>query len=116
MKRVGYVANEITKNGGLAICSLIAPYKADREHNRNAIEKNGAYIEVYVSTPLSTCEDRDVKGPYKKARGGIIPQFTGISDPYEKPKNPEISIDTTNLSVEEAIEKITTYLNKQRYL
>ncbi len=116
VKRVGYVANEITKNGGLAICSLIAPYEADREHNRKAIEKNGAYIEVYVSTPLSTCEERDIKGLYEKAREGIIPQFTGISDPYEEPESTEIIIDTTNLSVDVAIEKIVNYLKVNRYL
>ncbi len=116
VRRIGYVAHEISKNGGLALCSLIAPYEQDRVYNRQQITKRGAYVEIYLSTPLSVCEERDVKGLYKKAREGIIPQFTGINDPYEEPKKPEVTIDTTHSSIEEAVEVIVTYLMKHHYV
>ena len=111
--RIGFVASEITKNGGIAICAPIAPYEGPRLANRNLINQNGDYIEVYISTPLETCEKRDVKGLYAKARSGIIKGFTGIDDPYEAPLNPEILIDTTNMSVEQSIEMILSYLKKE---
>ena len=116
VRRVGYVASEITKNGGLAICSLIAPYQADRQYNRHLISKRGDYIEVYVATSLEVCEERDVKQLYAKAREGIIPSFTGISDPYEVPENPEIVIDTEGISIEQGINVITHYLYEKGYL
>ena len=116
VRRVGYVASEITKNGGLAICSLIAPYQADRAYNRHLISKRGDYIEVYVATSLEVCEERDVKQLYAKAREGIIPRFTGISDPYEVPENPEIVIDTEGISIEQGINVITHYLYEKGYL
>jgi len=108
--RIGFVASEITKNGGIAICAPIAPYAKPRFDNRNLICQNGEYIEVHVSTPLETCERRDVKGLYAKARAGIIKGFTGIDDPYEAPENPEIRIDTTDITVENAIDIIMSYL------
>ena len=95
VRRIGYVASEITKNGGIAICAPIAPYKVDRRPNRELISKFGGFIEVFVNTPLEKCEDRDAKGLYAKARKGKIKEFTGISDPYEKPENPEIVIDSS---------------------
>ena len=114
--RIGFVASEITKNGGIAICAPIAPYEAIRKNNRELISKVGGYIEVHVSTPLETCEKRDVKGLYAKARKGIIKGFTGIDDPYEKPVNPELSIDTSNISQEEAVQKVLIYLENEGFL
>ena len=98
VRRIGFVASEITKNRGVAICAPIAPYAATRRDVREMIEAHGAMIEIHVSTPLEVCEARDRKGLYVKARKGVIPEFTGISDPYEEPENPEIRIDTTRPS------------------
>ncbi len=114
--RIGFVASEITKNGGIAICAPIAPYEAVRKKNREIISKVGGYIEVHVSTPLEVCEERDVKGLYAKARQGIIKGFTGIDDPYEEPVNPELSIDTSNISQEEAVQQLLIYLENEGYL
>ena len=106
VQRIGFVASEITKNNGIAICAPIAPYESDRIINRKLIEKFGGYIEVYVNTPLKVCEKRDPKGLYKLAKEGKIKEFTGISDPYEKPHNSEIIIDTSIKKPEELINKI----------
>lgn len=116
VRRVGFVAQEITKHGGIALCAMIAPYKEDREYNRSFIKQYGGFIEVYISTPLAVCEDRDVKGLYAKAREGKIPQFTGISDPYEAPINPELIIDTTNITIAQAVDRIVEYLRKEVYV
>tara|TARA_Y100001980_G_C14548238_1_gene329299 strand:- start:745 stop:2379 length:1635 start_codon:yes stop_codon:yes gene_type:complete len=94
VQRIGFVASEITKNGGIAICAPIAPYALDRGENRKLISNLGGYIEVYVSTSLQKCEERDSKGLYKLARAGKIKKFTGISDPYEKPINAEITLNS----------------------
>ncbi len=106
IKRIGYVASEITKNGGIAVCAPIAPYEADRSYNRMLISSIGGYIEVYVNTPIEICEKRDVKGLYDLARKGIIKEFTGVSDPYEIPKSPEIIIDSSNISPSLIVDKI----------
>jgi len=111
IKRIGFVASEITKNGGIAVCAPIAPYETDRQTNRELISSLGGFVEVYVSTPLEICEQRDRKGLYAKARKGIIKGFTGIDDPYEAPANPEIEVDTSKLTVEESVNKIWDYLN-----
>ena len=116
VKRIGYVASEITKNRGVAICAPIAPYEITRESVRAAIEEYGAFIEIHVATPLDTCEGRDRKGMYAKARKGIIKHFTGISDPYEEPVNPEIKIDTTGSTPVECAQKIMLYLFKEGYI
>ena len=116
VRRVGYVAHEISKHRGLALCALIAPYQADRNHVRNLIKNNAAFIEIYVSTPLSVCEERDIKGLYKLAREGKIPNFTGISDPYEAPINPTLTIDTTHMSIDEGVSLILNYLKNEGYL
>jgi len=116
IRRVGFVANEITKNGGIALCSLIAPYESDRIALRENISNSGKYIEIYLSTPLEECEKRDVKGLYAKVRKGQIKHFTGIDDPYEIPKNPELIIDTTQLSIESAVNKIIEFLKNENYL
>ena len=116
IRRIGFVASEITKNGGIAICAPIAPYKETRRAVREMIEAQGAFIEIHVSTPLDVCESRDRKGLYAKARKGLIPEFTGISDPYEVPENPEMQIDTSQLSPTEAAQAILLYLFKEGYL
>ncbi len=94
IQRIGYVASEITKNGGIALCAPIAPYAATRKIVREMIEPLGGFIEIHVATPLEVCEQRDRKGLYAKARAGILKQFTGISDPYEVPESPEMRLDT----------------------
>ena len=104
--RIGYVASEITKNGGVAICAPIAPYTRTRRNVRKMIEQLGSFIEIHVSTPIEICELRDRKGLYAQARAGKIKGFTGIDDPYETPENAELSIDTSKYSTEEAVAKI----------
>ena len=116
VQRIGFVASEITKNGGIAICAPIAPYENGRRKNRELISKGGAYIEVHVATPINICEQRDVKGLYAKARKGIIKGFTGIDDPYEEPINPEVKIDTSDITQEEAVQKVILYLENEGYL
>ncbi|VFM95153.1 MAG: sulfate adenylyltransferase [Candidatus Kentron sp. G] len=116
IRRIGFVAAEITKNRGVAICAPIAPYAGTRNAVRSLIEEHGAFVEIHVSTPLDICEGRDRKGLYAKARKGIIPEFTGISDPYEVPENPEIEIDTTDLSPMQASQEIFLYLLREGYL
>ncbi len=103
IRRVGFLASKLEKNGVIVIASFISPYKETRDFVRNLCNN---FIEVYVSTPLEECERRDIKGLYAKARKGEITQFTGIDDPYEVPENPEIEIDTTNMGVEEAVKMI----------
>ena len=94
VQRIGFVASEITKNGGIAICAPIAPYEYDRLLNKQLIQKYGGYFEIHVNTSLEKCEERDAKGLYKLARSGKIKEFTGISDPYEAPSNPDLVIDS----------------------
>jgi sulfate adenylyltransferase len=114
--RIGFVASEITKNGGIAICAPIAPYDSVRQENRAMIEPLGGYILVHVATPLEVCEQRDRKGLYAKARAGIIKEFTGISDPYEPPDDADVLIDTTDTTPEEAAQKIILHLEKEGYV
>ena len=114
--RIGYVASEVTKHGGIAICAPIAPYSKTRATNREEISKVGGFIEVYVSTPVEVCEKRDRKGLYAKARAGIIKEFTGISDPYEAPEAAEIVIDTTDCSPDEASQMIILKLEQLGYI
>ncbi|MDH5512054.1 MAG: bifunctional sulfate adenylyltransferase/adenylylsulfate kinase [Gammaproteobacteria bacterium] len=116
IKRIGFVASEITKNSGIAICAPIAPYAATRRAVRELIEQHGAFIEIHVSTPLDVCEKRDRKGLYEKARKGIIPEFTGVSDPYEMPERPEIRIDTSDKTPAQAVQEILLYLLHEKYL
>jgi sulfate adenylyltransferase len=116
VRRIGFVASEITKNGGIAICAPIAPYTAMRRDVRETIEQHGAFIEIFVATPLQVCEGRDRKGLYAKAREGIIPEFTGISDPYEIPEHPEIKVDTTGKTPAQAAQEIMLYLLREGYI
>lgn len=106
IRRIGYVASEITKNGGIALCAPIAPYEKTRKSVRNEIEHYGAFIEVYVATTVEECERRDRKGLYKLAREGKIREFTGISDPYNVPVNPELVLETEQFEVDECAQKI----------
>ncbi|HSM68176.1 MAG TPA: adenylyl-sulfate kinase, partial [Xanthomonadales bacterium] len=100
--RIGFVASEITKNGGVAICAPIAPYRDIRREVRSMVTPLGGFCEVHVSTALEVCEQRDRKGLYAKARRGEIKQFTGIDDPYETPEQAEVTIDTKDISPDEA--------------
>ena len=106
IRRIGYVASEITKNGGIAICAPIAPYSNTRLSVRNDITQYGSFVEIHVETSLTICEKRDRKGLYKLARQGKIEAFTGISDPYETPKQPELRLDTEKTSVDHCAQKI----------
>jgi len=114
--RIGFVASEISQNGGIAICAPIAPYDHVRQDVRRGIEKVGGFVLVHVATPLEVCEQRDRKGMYAKARAGIIKEFTGISDPYEEPADADVSIDTAELSPEEAANEIMLHLERQGYI
>lgn len=116
VRRIGYVASEVTKHGGIAICAPIAPYEADRNANREIIGSNGGYVEVFVDAPLEVCESRDVKGLYAKARAGIIKEFTGIDDPYEAPVNAEVTCYTAEETIDESAEKVVARLYELGYL
>lgn len=113
IQRIGFVAAEITKNGGIAICAPIAPYDHVRKDVRSMVNAAGGFVLVHVATPLEICEQRDRKGLYAKARAGIVKEFTGVSDPYEVP---EITIDTTQTSAEEAAQQTILYLERERYI
>lgn len=114
--RVGFVAKEITKHGGIAICALVAPFMKARRIVRQMISEAGGFIEIYVATPLTVCETRDRKGLYKKAREGLVKQFTGISDPYEAPVAPEIEINTMNVGPEEVVETLIQQIKSLGYI
>ena len=116
VQRIGYVASEVTKNNGIAICAPIAPYEKDRLINRNLISTYGGYIEIFVNTSLKKCEERDSKGLYKLARKGIIKEFTGISDPYEIPKNAEIVIDSGEKTPEDLVEELYVRIQELGYI
>ena len=116
IRRIGYVASEITKNGGIAICAPIAPYDATRKAVREMIEPHGGFILVHIATGVDVCEQRDRKGLYAKARAGILKEFTGISDPYEEPKDAEVVINTGELSPEEAAQEIILHLEREGFI
>lgn len=114
--RIGFVAAEIAKHGGVALCAPIAPYDGVRKEVRAAVSADGGFVLVYVATPLEICEQRDRKGLYAKARAGLLPEFTGVSDPYELPEDAEIVIDTTHLTPEQAANEILRYLEHHGYI
>ena len=116
IRRIGYVASEITKNGGIAICAPIAPYDGVRKQVRDMIEPLGGFVLVHIATSVEVCEQRDRKGLYAKARAGIIKEFTGISDPYEAPADAEVVIDTGDLSPEEAAQSIILHLEREGFI
>jgi sulfate adenylyltransferase len=114
--RIGFVAAEITRAGGVAVCAPIAPYEAVRREVRATIEPWGGFILVHVATPLGVCESRDRKGMYAKARAGIVKEFTGISDPYEEPTDADLVIDTSQVTPEEATREVLLFLERQGYI
>jgi sulfate adenylyltransferase len=115
IRRIGFVASEITKNGGICICAPIAPYDSVRKELRAMIDPLGGFVLVHLATPLEVCEQRDRKGLYAKARAGIVPHFTGISDPYEVPSDAEVVIDTTQMAPAESAQRIWQYLEQEGY-
>lgn len=117
IRRIGWVAAEIARHGGVAVCSPIAPFDATRQQVRTMVEDaGGAFFLIHVATPLEECERRDRKGLYAKARRGEIPEFTGISSPYEEPEDADVRVDTTGRSIEEALEDVTRALREAGYL
>ena len=116
IRRIGYVASEITKNGGIAICAPIAPYDRTRRDVRAMVEPGGGFLLVHVATPVEVCEQRDRKGLYAKARAGILKEFTGISDPYEEPADADVVIDTAQVTAEEAAQQIILHLEHEGYI
>src|SRR5688572_7467316 len=106
IRRIGWVAGEITRHGGTVVVAAIAPYDAAREEARSEVERHGRFVLVHLATPLEVCEERDVKGLYAKARNGEIPGFTGVSDPYEPPSRAEVVVDTSVVPLEESVERI----------
>jgi adenylyl-sulfate kinase len=102
IERIGWVASRLTRAGAAVIVSAISPYEETRARARELVEEHGAFVEVHVATSVEECERRDVKGLYEKARAGEIPEFTGVSDPYEEPRAPELRIDTADSSPEES--------------
>ena len=116
IRRIGFVASEITKNGGIALCAPIAPYDTVRKEVRAMIKPLGGFFLVHVAAPLEVCEQRDRKGLYAKARAGIIKEFTGVSDPYEEPADADLVIDTTDLTPEEAAQQIILHLEREGYV
>ena len=116
VKRIGFVAAEITKNRGIAICAPIAPYEKTRNQIRESIEAHGGFFEIHVSTPISECEKRDRKGMYAKAKAGLLKGFTGIDDPYEDPSSPELRIDTTNLTPDEAAQEVMLNISQKGFI
>jgi sulfate adenylyltransferase len=117
IRRIGWVAAEIARHGGVAICSPIAPFDSTREQVREMVEAaGGAFVLVHVATPLEECERRDRKGLYAKARRGEIPEFTGISSPYEEPADPTVRVDTTGRSINDALSDVVGVLHDAGYL
>ena len=116
LRRIAFVAAEITRNGGIAVCAPIAPYAAARREMREAIETVGGFVEVHVSTPVEICEARDRKGLYAKARAGLIREFTGIDDPYEAPETPDIAIDTADIRPDLAAQRVLVKLESLGFI
>ena len=107
IRRIGFVAKLLARNGAIAVTAAISPYRAVRDEVRDSIEH---FVEVFVDTPLEVCEERDVKGLYQKARAGVIPQFTGIDDPYEPPLSPEVHLATPGRTPTESAAEVIAYL------
>ena len=116
IRRIGFVASEITKNGGIALCAPIAPYDAVRKDVRAMVGAAGGFVLVHVDAPLEVCEGRDRKGLYAKARAGLIPEFTGISDPYEPPADAEVTLRTAELTPEESAQQVILHLEREGYV
>jgi sulfate adenylyltransferase len=117
IRRIGYVAAEITRHGGIAICAPIAPYATTRAEVRAMVEATGGdFLLVHVATPLEICERRDRKGHYARARAGLVPEFTGVSDPYEEPDDADLVVDTTHGTPQRAVEPIVDRLRHLGHL
>lgn len=116
IRRIGFVASEITRAGGIAICAPIAPYDSVRRHVRETVEPWGGFVLVWVATPIEVCESRDRKGMYAKARAGIIKEFTGVSDPYEAPDDADVILDTSAMSPEEGAREMLLHLEREGYI
>ncbi len=116
VKRVGYVAGEVVKHGGIVIVAMIAPYHEARQYMRSRVEEYGTFIEIFVDTSIEECERRDTKGMYELARKGVIKEFTGVSDPYEVPERPELMLKTEAATPEVLIESIVQYLSAQKII
>ncbi|RKT87444.1 sulfate adenylyltransferase [Saccharopolyspora antimicrobica] len=116
VRRIGFVAAEVTRHGGAAICAPIAPYHADRDAVRRMVAEVGGFVLVHVATPLGECERRDRKGLYRKARAGSLPEFTGVSAPYEVPGDADLVLDTTGLSPEEAVGRVVALLRERGWV
>jgi len=114
--RIGFVAGEITRSGGVAICAPIAPYEAVRQRVRDMVSPWGGFVLVHVATPLTVCEERDRKGMYAKARAGLVDSFTGISDPYEEPVDAEVVVDASAVTPEEAVREVLLHLEAEGYI
>jgi sulfate adenylyltransferase len=115
VRRIGFVASELVRLGGVVICAVVSPYRAARDDVRNMVGDD-QFVEVFVNTPLDVCEARDVKGMYAKARRGGLNGFTGIDDPYEPPDHPEITLDTVNHTPQENANFIIEYLIEQGFI
>ncbi len=115
IRRIGEVSKLFVDAGTIVLTAFISPFQKERDTVRGLVEE-GEFVEVFIDTPLEVCESRDPKGLYQKARKGEIPNFTGISSPYEAPRNPEIYIDNDGISIEEAAQTVTNYLSQQGYL
>jgi sulfate adenylyltransferase len=116
VRRIGYVASLVAKHGGIAVCAPIAPYADSRAAVRAMAEAVGEFVLVHVSTPLDVCEARDHKGLYAKARAGVLPQFTGVSDPYEPPTDAAVDVDTSQLDVGSGVALVLDELRHRRLL
>ena len=112
IERIGWVASRLTRAGAAVVVSAISPYEEARRKARALVEEFGPFVEVHVATPVEECERRDVKGLYAKARAGVIPGFTGVSDPYEEPASPELRLDTTQLEPEESAKIVLAKLEE----
>jgi len=112
--RVGYVAGLVAEHGGTTLCAVISPYRATRDAARKLSKNN--FVEVFCNTPIAVCEQRDVKGLYAKARAGEIKGFTGVDDPYEEPLNPEVTLDTSKLSIQACVDQIIEKLLEKGYV
>lgn len=115
IRRIGEVAKLFVDSGQIVSSAFISPFRSDREIVRNLFQ-SGEFVEIYLQCPIGVCEDRDPKGLYQKARRGEIPEFTGISSPYEIPNSPEITIATDQLTIQQSVEKILTYLKTKEIL
>jgi sulfate adenylyltransferase len=116
IRRIGFVASEITKNGGVAICAPIAPYNAHRQDVREMVTARGGYVLIHIATPLEACEQRDRKGLYKLAREGIVKEFTGISDPYEIPEDADLALDTAEMTPEASVDAVMQVLREKGFI